>query len=423
MQARWLLPLLATACLASLLLSGCGGVADPDPSAPIGKHLVVYSSLPLHGPLAAQAQAVSDGEQLALRDAHRRVGRFRIDLDSLDDSGPKGIWEPSVTAANAKIADKNTKTIAYIGDYDSGATAVSLPANNLAGILQVSPMSPYIGLTSSFEAGQGDPERFYPTGKRNFVRLLPGDAVQAAAQVALMRKLKVRSLYALADGEPFGAPLASIVASDAKLAGIEVKGEQSVELDHASANTQFRGLVEQVTASGAQAVFLNGDSGPGTVALWQQLHSADPTLLLLGVGTMANSTFTTSIGAAASRTYLTTPALSLPSYSTPAQRVLTQAKQRLHVAPSPYVLYGYAAMDLVLSAIRRAGRHGDDRAAVIAAAFATKDYDSVLGRYSVLGDGETTIMRYGADRVQNGLPVPWRELNVTDGAPYYQHVP
>ncbi len=328
-----------------------------------------------------------------------------------------------MTATNAKLADQSPRTIAYIGDYDSGATAVSLPANNLAGILQVSPMSPYTGLTSSFEAGQGDPERFYPTGRRNFIRLAPGDAVQAAAQVALMRTLHVRSVYVLADGEPFGAPLASILASDAKLADIEVKGQQSVELERASGETKFTGLLEQVVGSGAEAVFLNGDAGEGTVALWRQLHAADPRLLLLGASAMANPAFAAAIGPAARRSYLTTPAFALASYGSAARRVFAQVSARLHVAPSPYDLYGYAAMELVLSAIRRVGRHGDDRSAVVAGAFAGGGIDSVFGRYSVLPDGETTIARYGVDRIAAGQPVFWREMHVSDGALYYQHVP
>ena len=89
-----------------------------------------------------------------------------------------------VTETNAKMAAEDTTTIAYLGDYDSGATAVSLPLINAAGILQVSTASPYVGLTSSLDAGQDEPERFYLTGKRNFGRLQPGDPAQAAAQVS-----------------------------------------------------------------------------------------------------------------------------------------------------------------------------------------------------------------------------------------------
>jgi branched-chain amino acid transport system substrate-binding protein len=419
-RARWLL-LLATACLVPPLLSGCGG-GGSDAGFPIGKHLVVYSSLPLQGPLEPQAEAVLDGERLALTEAHRRVGRFRISLVSLDDASSRGVWDPGLTSANARVADRDSHTIAYLGDYDSGATAVSLPANNLAGILQVSPMSTYIGLTSSFEAGQGDPERFYPTGRHNFVRLLPSEAVEAAAQIALMRRLSLHSVYVLADGDPLGAPLASIVASDAKLAGIAVTGEQSLELARATVQTRFSGQIAQVLQSGSQAVFLDGDAGAGAVALWQQLHAAKPSLILLGSSAMASSSFAAAIGDAAQSTYLSTPALPPANYGTAASQVLKQLQRRDGLRPTSYALYGYAAMELVLEAIRRAGGHGDDRRAVVQAALEGYEGESVLGRYSVLPSGETTISAYGVDRVRGGELVPWRSFQLDGGERYEQHV-
>ena len=146
-----------------------------------------------------------------------RVGRFKIDYASLDDANPKtGEADPGIIASNARVATQDTSTIAYIGELDSAATAVSLPFVNGAGILQVSPASPYVGLTSSLDAGQDEPERFYPTGQRTFARLMPGDEVQAAAQVRLMRVLHLPSVYVIDDLDPFNAPLASIFAEDAK---------------------------------------------------------------------------------------------------------------------------------------------------------------------------------------------------------------
>ena len=75
-----------------------------------------------------------------------------------------GVWDPGLTAADAKAAAQDKTTIAYLGDYDSGASAISLPLVNAAGILQISPASPYVGLTSARDAGQDEPDRFYPTG-------------------------------------------------------------------------------------------------------------------------------------------------------------------------------------------------------------------------------------------------------------------
>jgi branched-chain amino acid transport system substrate-binding protein len=69
------------------------------------------------------------------------------------------------------------------------------------------------------------------------------------------------------------------------------------------------------------------------------------------------------------------------------------------------VLYGYEAMGVVLAAIRRAGSRGNARQAVIDQFFATSNRDSVLGRYSMQPDGETTLARYGVDRIRGGRAV------------------
>ncbi len=163
-----------------------------------------------------------------------------------------------------------------------------MPLLNAAGILQVSPASPYVGLTSSLDAGQDEPERFYPTGQRTFARLQPGDPVQAAAQVKLMRALHLKRVYVIEDQDPFDAPLAAIVAEDAKRAGIEVKGEDQLDT---AAGTEFAGEVQKVLESGARAVFFSGAPDAGAVALWQQLYDADPHLRLLGPSALAEPSF------------------------------------------------------------------------------------------------------------------------------------
>ncbi len=176
----------------------------------MGNQLTIYSSLPLQGPSAGISEEIVGGEKLALAGAGGRIGPFKVSYVSLDDSNATtGEWSPGVTATNAKMAAQDTSTIAYLGDYNSGASAVSLPLINAAGILQVSPASPYVGLTSSLDAGQDEPERFYPAGRRTFGRLQPGDPAQAQAQVALMRSLGVKRLYVLNDQGPFEVPLAA----------------------------------------------------------------------------------------------------------------------------------------------------------------------------------------------------------------------
>jgi branched-chain amino acid transport system substrate-binding protein len=409
-RARWL-GLLAVALAVPVLgAAGCGGVSISGASSATGNQLAIYSSLPLQGPSGPISQQIVGGEKLALSEAGGRVGPFKMSYVSMDDSNAStGEWNPGVTATNAKTAAQDPSTIAYLGDYNSGASAVSLPLINAAGILQVSPASPYVGLTSSLDAGQDEPERFYPSGRRTFGRLQPGDPAQAEAQVALMRTLGVKRLYVLDDQGPFEVPLAQLVASGAQRAGIAVAGNDSLDM---TATTSFSGEVAKVGESGAQAVFFAGGTGASTVALWRALHSAVPKLLLLGSSDMVNPSFASAIGQAAASTYLTTPILPSRSYPRAAARVLEAYRERFGSGGGPYALYGYEAMSVALLAVREAGARGNDRQTVINRFFAIRDRESVLGRYSMQADGESTSSRYGVDRVENGRAVFYRVLSV-----------
>jgi branched-chain amino acid transport system substrate-binding protein len=407
-RARWLS--LAALAAALPLLAGCGGVGVSGASETTGNQLAVYSSLPLQGADAETSAEIVDGERLALSQAGGHIGPLKVGYVSLDDANPQtGELDPGATATDAKMAAQDTSTIAYLGEYSSAATAVSLPLINAAGILQVSPASPYVGLTSSRDAGQDEPERFYPNGKRTFARLQLGDPAQAVAQSKLMRSLHVHRLYVLDDQDPFEVPLAELVADEAKHVGIALAGHDSIVT---TAGTVFTGEVEKIERSGADAVFFAGGAGAGTVALWRALHSADPRLLLLGSNSLSGVAFTSAIGAAATQTYLTTPTLALSEYPPSAQRVLAQYRTQFGGEPGAWALYGYEAMSVVLDAIRRAGSRGNDRQAVIDAFFASGERDSVLGRYSIEADGEPTLARYGVDRVVGGRARAYRTIDV-----------
>ncbi len=413
MLVRWLGLVALAAALVGV--AGCGGVAVSDVAEATGGQLAIYSSLPLQGASAHDSEQIVNGEKLALSDAHGRAGPFKIDYASLNDASPtSGQWDPGLTATNAKLAAQDTSTIAYLGDYDSGATAISLPFVNAAGILQVSPGSPYVGLTSSVDAGQDEPERFYPSGRRTFVRLEPGDVAEAAAQVQLMKSLGVRKLYVLDDQGPFQMPLAEIVAGDAQHAGIAVLAHDSIST---VAGSVFTGEVEKIAQSGAQAVFLAGGEGKGVPMLWRALYRAEPHLALLASSSAMSESFTSRIGAAAANTYISTPILPVALYPASAQGVLRDYRGAFGAEGSPYALYGYEAMTLVLDAIRSAGARGNDRQTVIDDVFAVRNRNSVIGGYSVEPSGETTLSLYAVDRVESSRPVFYRAFETGQAQP------
>src|SRR5262249_17329142 len=192
-------------------------------------------------------------------------------------------------------ASRRPAPLASRGAYTGGAGAVSLPLHRARAPRRAPPASPYVGLTSSLDAGQDEPQRFYPSGRRTFGRLQPGDPAQGSAQAQLMKALGVRSVYVLDDQDPFQVPLAQIVAADAKREGILVAAHDGLS---ASSGGGFAGEIQKILESGAEAVFFAGSGGAGTVALWQQLHRADPHLLVLGTSAMAIPSFVSQIGAA-----------------------------------------------------------------------------------------------------------------------------
>jgi branched-chain amino acid transport system substrate-binding protein len=126
---------------------------------------------------------------------------------------------------------------------------------------------------------------------------------------------------------------------------------------------------------------------------------------------MPEESFTSQIGVAAASTYLMTPVLATGLYPPSAATVLNDYHRDFGGEAGAYALYGYEAMSVVLDAIRRAGSHGNERQTVIDRFFAVKNRDSVLGRYSMGADGETTLSRYGVDRVVNGRAVFYRAID------------
>jgi branched-chain amino acid transport system substrate-binding protein len=384
-------------------LAGCGVAVSASSQVP-GRELTVYSSLPLNGPQAPISRQIIRGERLALAQARGHVGHFRVSLVSLDDASPQsGRWEPGIAATNARLATQDTHAIAYLGDLDSGATAVSLPLVNAAGIPQVSPGSAYIGLTTPLDAGQDEPQRFYPSDERTFVRLIPSDRVEAAAQVDLMRALHVRRLYVLSDEHPFHVSLAELVRAEAQQTGIAIAGTEELHVGEGLARpSEYAGPAGRVAASGAQAVFFSGSQLAAAGALWQELHARDAALWLLGSHDLATRAFASRVGGAARRTLLTSPYLPPARYGGAAQGVLRRYRAAFREAGQAPALYGYEAMSLVLQAIRMAGARAGSRQALLAKLFAIGQRHFALGQFAIDASGETTLRRYAFYRVASG---------------------
>ena len=377
--------------------SGGGGSADS--GCIDGNTLTIYSSLPFDPADRPQSEDVVNGEKLALKDAGGKVGKFDIKYVSLDDAtASAGKWDAGKTSSNARQAAQDKTTIAYLGEFNSGASAVSMPILNRSGILQVSPSNTYLGLTKK-TPDASEPAKYRPSGNKTYGRVVPADNIQAAAVATYMKENGVTKVYVLNDKEVYGKGLANEVEKAAKAQGLEVPANE--EIDPKSAN--FRTVANKVKTSGANGVFFGGITANGGVQLWKDLYASVPTAKLFGPDGVAETSFTGEIGPSQKNTFITQPTLDPKSYPPAAQKFYDQFEKTYGGGtPEPYAVYGYEAMSVVLDAMKRAGDKANCRKDVIDQFFATKDRQSVLGTYSIDPDGDTTLTDYGGARVEKG---------------------
>jgi branched-chain amino acid transport system substrate-binding protein len=362
--------------------------------------LTIYSSLPLQGDSRPQSLSVVNGEKLALESQGNKVGNFTIKYVSLDDAtAAAGKWDPGATSGDARKAAQDKSTIAYLGEFNSGASAISIPILNEAGILQVSPSNTATGLTRSLGADKGEPDKYYPSGKRTYGRVVPADHIQGAAQVSYQKDSGCTKTYLLNDKEVYGAGLTKNVVAAAKTQGLDIVGNTGI--DPKAAN--YRSVANAIKATGADCVFFGGITQNNAVQLWKDLNAAMPTAKLFGPDGVAESAFSEKIGSKAEKqTYITNPTLDPKLYPASGQEFFKSYKAKYGADPEPYAIYGYEAMSVALQAIKDAGAKGNERQAVIDAFYKIKNRESVLGTYSIDENGDTTLSDYGGNRIKGG---------------------
>jgi len=96
------------------------------------------------------------------------------------------------------------------------------------------------------------------------------------------------------------------------------------------------------------------------------------------------------------------PAAPASAYGRRGRAVLRRLRLQSGSPVAPEALYGYDAMQLVLDAIRAAGRHAGDRAAVARAALQPRVRRSVLGDYRVEASGDASAARFAGYRRAGG---------------------
>ncbi len=192
--------------------SGGGTTETTDGGGTASGSVTLYSSLPLQGASRPQSEDVIKGIELALKEhGDGKLGNLTVEYKSLDDAtASAGQWDAAQTKANAREVAQDDSAIAYIGEFNSGASANSIPTLNEANILQVSPSNTALGLTKGGDGAEpGEPDKYYPAQTRTYGRVVPIDTIQGAAQAQYMANEGVTKVYILDDNEVYGKGVAA----------------------------------------------------------------------------------------------------------------------------------------------------------------------------------------------------------------------
>src|SRR3954452_3744944 len=230
--------------------SSCGPIQNP-----AGKHLIA-SDLPLQGPARTQALEMSKAIAFVLQQHGWRAGPYTLAYQSCDDSTAAAqMWDPRKCAANARAYARNRDVVGVIGTFNSGCAEVALPILNQAAngaVPMISPANPSIGLPHRGPGTEPDePLRYYPTGKRNYARVIAPDDAQAAADAILARQIGVTSVFVLHDGGAYGVGVAPAFRAAATGLGLTVAGFQAWDSSASSHDL----LARAIKAAQAQGVF------------------------------------------------------------------------------------------------------------------------------------------------------------------------
>ena len=409
-----------TGCLtvaAVLALAACGSSSKSTSSSSGGKTVDIYSSLPLQGASTAQTGPMVNGMKLALEQAGSKAGEWSVNYTSLDDStAAAGKWDPAQCAANARKVAQDSKAVYYMGEFNSGCSEVSIPILNQAGIPQVSPANTYVGLTTNEPGSEpGEPQKYYPTGTRTYLRIVPRDSIQAAADLLAMKEAGCTRVAVANDKEAYGAGLAALLELEKKFYGVTITSNTGI--DPTAPN--FRSYAATVKGEGADCFFFAGIVSNGAVQIAKDINAAVPTAKIFGGDGVCTSTYTNAKegGVPANIAPLiecTVATQDLKAY--PGGKEFLAAYQAKYgvSSPDPYAIYGYEVMKLGLETIASLGPKGHEKSAVREALFAIRNRSSVLGTYGFDANGDTTLKAYGLYKVgADGKPAFFKTITPT----------
>jgi branched-chain amino acid transport system substrate-binding protein len=259
----------------------------------------------------------------------------------------------------------------------------------------VSPANTFVCLT---EGGPGcessEPDKYYPTGTRNSVRVVAHDIYQGAAVAEFAQSQGVKKVFILNDKEAYGLGVARRFQNAITAVGIEEAGFAAWDPKASS----YEALMNQIKGTGADAIFLGGltDENGGQVIKDKVavLGPNDGAVKLLAPDGFTQQSTIEEAGVENSRNMFSSVAgVPIEELTGDGQTFIEEFQTELgDEKVDPYAAYGAQAAVVLLDAIEEGG---DDRAAVIEALFSTKVEEGILGTFEINENGDPTLAEGG----------------------------
>ena len=403
----------------ALAAAGCGGDDDDDggdgggggavealPSAscgPIRKgeeepDALIASDFPLQGANRSMTTEMADAIEYMLEQQDWKAGDTVLGYQSCDDSTAQaGSWDSAKCSSNGRAYANNASVIGVIGTFNSGCAKLVIPIANRESLAMVSPANTYPGLTEGGPGTEaGEPDNYYPSGTRNYARVVWNDQFQGAANAQYAKELGLKKIFILNDGETYGLGIAQLFEDYAGDLDIQIVANQKWDKKASS----YESLASKISSSGADAVFLGGIVCNNGGKLIKDIKAGAPNVQLLGPdGWTPISATIEGAGASANEMYITQPGVPVDQLKGTGKEFVDGFTEAEGKAPNPYTAYAAQAAQVLLAAIEKGGT---DRAAVSSALFETDVTDGIIGSFQIDENGDTTLGLVSVYQVKNG---------------------
>jgi branched-chain amino acid transport system substrate-binding protein len=428
--------LIAAVAVLSIVASGAGGVfksgpqaATPLPSASCGPvfykgkgspQFLIASDLPLQGAGRAQNIDMEKAIQYVLsKQFHFKAGKYTVGYQGCDDSTAEtGGWDAGKCTSNGRAYASDTSVMGVLGTFNSGCAKLEVPLLNRApggpvGMLSVANTN--VGLTHNAPWNNpGEPGIYYPTGKRNYVRVAASDDFQgpAAADLLLSRAFKlsqgkkfspIHDVYILHDNQTFGKGVAEAFRARATALGIKVLGFEPWD----AKATSYESQANRIKATGADAVYLGGivcNNGAKLLKDLRAVLGSGP--VFVGPDGWTPYSATLQAGAAAQGMYVSYAGQPLERLGPAGKKFIKAFKKYLGTKqlPPPYAVYQAQGAQIMLKAIAHSN---GTRASVTTQLFKTHVKNGIMGTFHFDKNGDIAPLKWiSFDQLRGNTGVP-----------------